>query len=314
MNILIAETISAAALEVFRSEPGWHVTTSTPKEFAAHLPEAEALIVRSASEVTKDLLSRAPKLRVIGRAGIEVDNVDIEAATARGIVVMNTPGGNAISVAEHTLALMLALARPIAQASASTKSGKWEKEKLLGTELSGKTLGIIGLGSIGMEVARRCRSLGMKVVAQDPYVSRELAKERGVDLVAADELFAVSNYISLHLSLTPETRYLLGSHAFAKMKPGVRIINCARGELIDSAALDEALRSGKVAGAALDVFSPEPPPAGSPVLVHEKVIATPPHRRLNGGSAGDGGHPYRRTSPRVPQTWCGHERRQHSFD
>ena len=275
MNILIAETISTAALEVFRSEPGWNITTSTPKEFAAHLPEAEALIVRSATEVTKDLLRRAPKLRVIGRAGIGVDNVDVGTATARGIVVMNTPGGNAISVAEHTLALMLALARPIAQASASTKSGKWERGKFLGTELSGKTLGIIGLGSIGMEVARRCRSLGMKVVAQDPYVSRELAKERGVDLVAADELFAVSDYISLHLSLTPETRHLLGSHAFAKMKPGVRIINCARGELIDSAALEEALRSGKVAGAALDVFSPEPPPAGSPVLVHEKVIATP---------------------------------------
>ena len=193
MNILIAETISAAALEVFRAEPGWHVTTSTPKEFSAHLPEAEALIVRSATEITQNLLGGAPKLRVIGRAGIGVDNIDVGAATARGIVVMNTPGGNAISVAEHTLALMLALARPIAQASASTKSGKWERGKFLGTELSGKTLGIIGLGSIGMEVARRSRSLGMTVVAQDPYVSRELAKERGVDLVAADELLAGSD-------------------------------------------------------------------------------------------------------------------------
>lgn len=275
MNILVAETISAAALEIFRSESDWNVTISTPSEFGAHLSEAEALIIRSSTEVTNELLTQAPKLRVIGRAGIGIDNVDVGAATTRGIVVMNTPGGNAVSVAEHTLALMLALARPIAQASASTKSGKWEKDKFLGTELNGKTMGIIGLGSIGMEVARRSRSLGMKVVAEDPYVAREPTKELGVDLVAADELFAVSDYISLHLSLTPETRHLLGADAFAKMRHGVRIINCARGELIDSAALEQALRSGKVAGAALDVFSPEPPPAGSPLLAHDSVIATP---------------------------------------
>ncbi len=274
MNILIADAVSAAAVAVLRSEPDWNVIVSSPKEFTSHLADADALLVRSAVQVTKEVLEQAPRLRVIGRAGVGVDNVDQGAATARGVVVMNTPGGNAISVAEHTLALMLALARPVAQASASTKAGKWEKKKFMGTELNGKTLGIIGLGNIGMEVARRARPFGMKVIAHDPFVSRELAKDRGVEMVALDELYSASDYVSLHLAVTADTKKLLNQQAFAKMKHGVRIINCARGELIDQDALEEALRAGKVAGAALDVFAHEPP-GDSPLLAHENVIATP---------------------------------------
>jgi D-3-phosphoglycerate dehydrogenase len=274
MNILIADAVSAAAVDVFRAQPDWNVIVSSPKEYEAHLAAADALLIRSAVTVTKEVLAKAPKLRVIGRAGVGVDNVDQEAATARGVVVMNTPGGNAISVAEHTMALMLALARSISNASASTKGGKWEKKKFLGTELNGKTLGVIGLGNIGMQVARRARPFAMNVIAYDPFVSPELAKDSGVEMVPLDQLYATSDYISLHLAVTNETRNLLNRDAFAKMKDGVRIVNCARGELIDEEALEEALNSGKAAGAALDVFAKEPP-AGSPLLARENVIATP---------------------------------------
>jgi D-3-phosphoglycerate dehydrogenase len=274
MNILIADSVSSAAVDVLRSQPDWNVIVSSPKEYAAHLPEADALLIRSAVTVTKEVLEKAPRLRVIGRAGVGVDNVDQAAATARGVVVMNTPGGNAISVAEHTMALMLALARSVTNANASTKSGKWEKKKFMGTELNGKTLGLIGLGNIGMQVARRARPFGMTLIANDPYVSPDLAKDRGVEMVGLDRLYAESDYISLHLASTPETKHLLNQAAFAKMKPGVRILNCARGELIDYQALDEALQSGQVAGAALDVFSPEPP-GDMPLLKRENVIATP---------------------------------------
>jgi D-3-phosphoglycerate dehydrogenase len=274
MNILIADAVSAAAVDVLRAQADWNVIVSSPQEYAAHLAEADALLIRSAVTVTKEVLEKAPKLRVIGRAGVGVDNVDQETATARGVVVMNTPGGNAISVAEHTLALMLALARSVSNASASTKSGKWEKKKFLGTELNGKTLGVVGLGNIGMQVARRARPFGMTVIASDPFVSPELAKDLGVEMVDLDRLYASSDYISLHLAVTAETRGLLNRNAFAKMKSGVRIVNCARGELVDEAALEEALNSGKVAGAALDVFAKEPP-AGSPLLQHDNVIATP---------------------------------------
>ena len=179
LNILIADAVAPAALEVLRAEPGWNVTASNPKAFHAHLPEAHALLIRSGARVTAEMLQRAPKLRVIGRAGVGIDNVDVDAATAAGVLVMNTPGGNAISVAEHTLALMLASARSIPAASDSTKSGKWEKKKFLGTELSGKTLGIIGLGNIGLLVARRARPFGMRLLAHDPFISADLARDRG---------------------------------------------------------------------------------------------------------------------------------------
>src|SRR6516165_696033 len=261
MNILIAEPMAPAGIELFQAQPGWNVIVSNPKEYASHLAEADALVVRSAVQVTKDVLAKAPKLRVIGRAGVGVDNVDLDAATAAGVLVMNTPGGNAISVAEHTLALMLAMARHIPQANASTRAGKWEKKKFLGTELRGKTLGIVGLGSIGREVVRRARAFEMRVLAHDPYVTSKLAFDLGVELVALARLYAESDYITLHVASTPETQGMLSREAFARMKDGVRIVNCARGELVDECALAEALASGKVADAALDVFAAEPVPA-----------------------------------------------------
>ena len=275
MKILVAEPLAAAGFELLRSQPGWEVIASNPKEYAQYLAEADALIVRSAVKVTKEVLEQAPKLRAIGRAGVGVDNVDLAAATAAGVLVMNTPGGNAVSVAEHTLALMLAMARAIPQASASTKSGKWEKKKFMGNELRGKTLGVAGLGSIGREVARRARAFEMTVVACDPYISPAVVEDVSIELVDLDTLYASSDYIALHVALTPETRGMLSREAFAKMKTGVRIVNCARGELVDVEALKEAIESGKVAGAALDVFKPEPPAADFPLFGLDAVLATP---------------------------------------
>ncbi len=275
MNILIAESIAPAAVELLRAEPGWNVVESNPQEFGTHLEPAEALIVRSAVRVTADVLRRAPNLRVVGRAGIGTDNIDLAVATERGVLVMNTPGGNAVSVAEHTLALMLAMARSIPQASASTRAGRWEKKKFLGTELRGKTLGVVGLGNIGVEVVKRARPFGMEVVAFDPFVSAEAAADAGAGMVSLEDLYRRSDYITLHASLTPQTQGMLNAEAFAQMKEGVRIVNCSRGELIDDGALRAALASGRVAGAALDVFAPEPPPKDSPLLSHDAVVATP---------------------------------------
>jgi D-3-phosphoglycerate dehydrogenase len=275
MNILIAEPLAAPALKLLNSQSGWDVVVSNPKDFTRHLAAADALIVRSAVAVDASVLSAAPKLRVIGRAGVGVDNIDLPAATAAGILVLNTPGGNSVSVAEHTLALMLSLARSIPTASASTKSGKWEKRKFVGTELRGKTVGIVGLGSIGREVVKRAAAFEMRIIAHDPYVHSQTAKDVGVDLVDLATLFAESDYITLHTALTPESHHLLSRDAFAKMKKGVRIINCARGELIDQNALREALVSGKVGGAALDVFEQEPPDAGDQMLKMDNFVATP---------------------------------------
>jgi D-3-phosphoglycerate dehydrogenase len=204
-----------------------------------------------------------------------VDNVDLDAATEAGVLVMNTPGGNAVSVAEHTLALMLAMARHIPQASASTRAGKWEKKKFLGNELRGKTLGVIGLGSIGRETVKRARAFEMRIIAHDPYVTTKIATDLGVELVELCNLYAQSDYLTLHVAATPETEGMLSREAFAQMKPGVRIVNCARGELVDEAALLEALQSGKVADAALDVFATEPAPAGYAIFGPGNVLATP---------------------------------------
>jgi len=275
MKILVAEPMAAAGLELLRSQPGWEVIASNPKEYEQHLADAEALVVRSAVKVTKAVLEKAPKLRVIGRAGVGVDNVDLASATAAGVLVMNTPGGNAVSVAEHTLALMLAMARSIPQANASTKGGKWEKKKFTGNELRGKTLGIVGLGSIGREVARRARAFEMRIIASDPYVTREAVEDVTVELVDLNTLYSSSDYISLHAALTAETRQMLNREAFARMKNGVRLVNCSRGELIDVDGLKEAIESGKVAGAALDVFTPEPPAEGFPLFALDQVVATP---------------------------------------
>src|SRR5437899_9266867 len=234
MNIVIAEPLSPAGIELLQSQKDWNVIVSNSKEYASHLADADALLVRSAVEVNADVLAKAPKLRVIGRAGVGVDNVDLDAATAAGVLVMNTPGGNAISVAEHTLALMLAMARHIPQADASTRAGKWEKKKMMGNELRGKALGIVGLGSIGREVVKRARAFEMRILAHDPYVTSQIAKDLGVELMPLCELYSQSDYITLHVSLTPETEKLLSTGAFDQMKPGVRIVNCARGELIDT--------------------------------------------------------------------------------
>src|SRR5277367_6286394 len=275
MNILIAEPMAAAGIELFQAQPGWNIIVSSPKEYAAHLREADALLVRSAVQVTAEVLAQAPRLRVIGRAGVGVDNVDLDAATAAGVLVMNTPGGNAISVAEHTLALMLSMARSVPQATTSTKAGKWEKKKFLGNELRGKTLGVVGLGSIGREVIKRAAAFEMRIVAHDPYVHSQTAKDVGVALVDLPVLFAESDYITLHTALTPESVRLLSRDAFAKMKKGARIVNCARGELIDQEALREALLSGHLGGAALDVFESEPPAPNDPLLGIETLVATP---------------------------------------
>jgi D-3-phosphoglycerate dehydrogenase len=275
MNILIAEPMAAAGIELFQAQEGWNIIVSSPKEYAAHLAEADALVVRSAVQVTADVLKRSPKLRVIGRAGVGVDNVDLDASTAAGVLVMNTPGGNAVSVAEHTLALMLSMARSIPQATVSTKSGKWEKKKFLGNELRGKTLGIVGLGSVGREVVKRARAFEMSIVAYDPFVTSQIAEDLGVTLVTLPELYAQSDYISLHVGLTPATEGMLSAEAFAQMKTGVRIVNCARGELIDDAALKAAIESGKVAGASLDVFTVEPTTADYSLFAVDQIVATP---------------------------------------
>ena len=209
MNILVAEPLAPAGIESLKAQAGWNVIVSNPKEYAQHLPTADALLVRRAVKVKADVLAKAPRLRVIGRAGVGVDNVDLDAATAAGVLVMNTPGGNAVSVAEHTLALMLAMARSIPQANASTKSGKWEKKKFLGTELRGKTLGVVGMGSIGKEVVRRARPFEMRIIASDPYVSSQTAADLGIQLVDLPTLYAESDYVTLHVALTHETLGML---------------------------------------------------------------------------------------------------------
>lgn len=275
MNILVAEPMAAAGIELLKAQPGWNVIISNPKEYANHLIDAEALLVRSAVKVTADVLAKAPKLRVIGRAGVGVDNVDLAAATEAGVLVMNTPGGNAVSVAEHTLALMLAMARSIPEASLSTKSGKWEKKRFLGNELRGKTLGVVGLGSIGREVVRRARPFEMRIMAADPYVSSRTAADLGIELVDLPTLYANSDYVTLHVALTHETQGMLNERTFGQMKRGVRIVNCARGELVDGEALCHALESGQVAAAALDVFQTEPPVVGDPLMKFPQLIATP---------------------------------------
>ncbi len=274
MKILIAEPLAPAALELLRAQSEWEIVVADPKTYQSHLPDCDALLVRSAVKVTKDVLAKAPRLKIIGRAGVGVDNVDLAAATDAGVLVMNTPGGNAVSVAEHTLALMLSMARSVPQASDSTKSGKWEKKKFLGNELRGKTLGIIGLGSIGREVVKRAKPFEMRIVGHDPYVSSQTAGDLGVELMSLPDLYRESDYITLHVGLTPETDHMLNAEAFTQMKSGVRVVNCARGELVDAEALRSAIETGKVASAALDVFEKEPP-GESALLRLEPLVATP---------------------------------------
>jgi len=274
-NILIADGLAEAGQALLRS--AGEVTFSpkiTPEELLAVLPEYHALVVRSRTKVTAKVIEAGQSLKVIGRAGVGVDNIDVPAALARGITVVNSPMAASVSVAEHTFALMLALARHIPAADASFKQGRWEKSAFMGTELSGKTLGLLGLGRIGALVANRAFAFGMSVLAYDPYLSEAQIIERKAEPAAFDEVIARSDYLSLHLPLTKETHGLINAGQFAKMKQGARLVCAARGGVVDEEALRAALDSGRLAGAALDVFAAEPPPPGS-VAAHPKVIATP---------------------------------------
>lgn len=242
------------------------------EDVLALIPQADAIIVRSGTQVDAELLAVAGRLKVVARAGVGVDNVDLDAATRNGTVVMNTPGGNTVSTAEHTFALMLALARQLPQGYAAMKAGRWDRKLFMGVELRGKTLGLIGLGRIGQEVARRAQAFGMTVIAHDPYVS---ASEDGVSLVDLDTVYAEADFISLHALITDETRGMINAASIAKMKDGVRIVNTARGALINDQDLADAIKSGKVAGAAVDVYATEPPPADHPLVGLDGVVHTP---------------------------------------
>ena len=275
-KVLIADKLSPAAVAIFKergldfdNKPGM-----TKEELIACVDQYDGIAIRSATKLTKDVLAAAKKLKVVARAGIGVDNVDIPAATAAGVIVMNTPFGNSITTAEHAISLMLALARELPAANTSTQAGKWEKNRFMGVEITGKVLGLIGAGNIGSIVADRARGLKMRVIAYDPYLSPERAAELGVEKVELNDLLARADFITLHVPMTPETKNILSAEAIAKTKKGVRIVNCARGGLIDEAALKAAIDSGQVAGAALDVFETEP--AKENVLFgNDKVVATP---------------------------------------
>ncbi|HSB10551.1 MAG TPA: phosphoglycerate dehydrogenase [Blastocatellia bacterium] len=278
MHILVCDGLEKAGVDKLRSASGVAVDERPSigaDELAQIIGDYDALIVRSKTRVTVDLIERARALRVIGRAGTGVDNIDVSAATRRGVVVMNAAAGNTVTTAEHTMAMLLSLARQIPQAASSTKAGRWEKNRFLGVELMGKILGVVGLGRIGAAVAERARAFGMSVLGYDPYFTREAAGELGVEMVALNDLLARADFITLHTPLTDETRGIIDEAAIDRMKPGVRLINCARGGLIDERALVNAIRSGKVAGAALDVFEQEPTPADNPLLALDEVIATP---------------------------------------
>jgi D-3-phosphoglycerate dehydrogenase len=272
MKVIVADKISERGVELLKKS-GLTAVLTTKDTISAELADADALIVRSATRVTKDLLEKAPKLRAVGRAGVGVDNIDLPEATKRGVLVMSTPGGNAVSVAEHTFALMLALARQVPKVDAGLREGRWEKSSS-GTELRGKTLGLIGLGRIGGEVARRAEAFDMRIIAYDPYISEGAAKELQVELVSLDRLLSESDFISLHTALSPATQNMINAKSIEKMKKSARIVNAARGELIDEAALAEALKSGRLAGAALDVFVEEPP-KNSPLIGLPNLIGTP---------------------------------------
>lgn len=278
MKILITDPIEESCVNILKSE-GFEVDLRpgiSRDEIRRIINDYVALIVRSGTKVTADIINEAKNLKIIGRAGVGVDNIDVESATRRGIIVMNTPGGNTISTAEHTMSLILSLARNIPQACDDLKAGNWNRKKFIGVELYGKTIGIIGLGRIGREVAIRCKAFGMNVIGYDPVLSAEVAARIGVELVSnLDEIYRRSDFITVHVPLNDETRGMIGKEELLKCKRGVRIINCARGGIIDEDALLEAIEAGHVAGAALDVFAEEPPPKDHPLINHPKVIVTP---------------------------------------
>lgn len=277
-HILVPDSVHASAVDVLKGATGLAYTAPgqlTRAELLAAVGDADALIIRSASKIDAEVLAAAPKLKMIARAGVGVDNVDIPEATKRGVVVMNTPDGNTVSTAEHTFGLMLALARHIPQAHASMREGKWDRKSYMGVELRGKTLGVVGFGRIGRAVAKRAIAFEMKVIAFDPYITADLAADLGAELVSLDDLFARADFITLHALLTDETREMICSESIAKMKKGVRIVDAARGALINEADLAVAIKSGQVAGAALDVFAQEPPPPDNPLVGLPGVVHTP---------------------------------------
>lgn len=278
MKILVSDPLSEEGLKILKEVKEFQVDVITdlkPEKLKEVIKDYDALVVRSATKVTKDVIDQAQKLKAIGRAGVGLDNVDLDAATQKGIIVMNTPAGNTISTAEHTMSMLLALSRNIPQANASTKKGEWKRSKFMGVELYSKILGIVGFGRIGSEVARRALSFGMKVLAYDPFLSKEVAEGLGVEVVELKDLLGRSDYITVHTPLTEETKHMISTEEFSLMQKGVRIINCARGGIIDEAALLDALKEGKVAGAALDVFEQEPLPADSEFLKLENVVVSP---------------------------------------
>jgi len=278
IKILVSDPLSEEGLKILKAVKEFQVDVQTelkPDALKKVIQGYDALLVRSATKVTKEIIDSADKLKVIGRAGVGLDNVDLAAATQKGIIVMNTPAGNTISTAEHTISMMLALSRNIPQASDSTKKGEWKRSKFMGVELYGKTLGIVGFGRIGREVAKRALSFGVRVLAYDPFLSREIAESIGIKVVELQELFQQSDYITVHTPLTDETKHMISTPQFAMMKKGARIINCARGGIIDEQALVTAIKEGRVAGAALDVFEKEPVAADSELLKLSNVIVTP---------------------------------------
>jgi len=280
MKVLVCDPVSPKGIALLRQRTEFNVVVLDKRPSEAELislvTDVTAMVVRSETKVTRKVIEAAKQLKVVGRAGVGIDNVDVEAATQHGIVVMNTPGGNTVSTAELSFAMLMALARKVPQAYASMSTGQWDRKQFQGAEVAGKTLGILGMGRIGGEVAKRARAFEMRVLAYDPYLSEARAQALGVELVQeVDEVYRAADFITVHMPVTAETRQMLNAEAFAKMKPGVRLVNCARGEIVNEADLQAALESGKVAGAALDVFSVEPLPADHPFRKLPNVILTP---------------------------------------
>ena len=284
-KVLVSDPINQAGIDILSQVAQVDVKTNlSPEELVGIIPEYDALMIRSGTRVTQEIIEAGKQLKIIGRAGVGVDNVDVPAATRQGIVVVNSPEGNTIAAAEHALAMMLSLSRHIPDANESVKNNQWDRKRFIGTEVYKKTLGVVGLGKIGSHVATAARAMGMKLLAYDPFISLERAEQLGCRLVEMDLLLRESDYITLHIPKTAETAHLINAEALAKMKPGVRIINCARGGIIDEEALAEAVKEGKIAGAALDVFESEPL-GESPLFPWEGSNPDSPPRSFHGRSS-----------------------------
>ncbi|MFA5578512.1 MAG: phosphoglycerate dehydrogenase, partial [Methanothrix sp.] len=275
MKVLVSDPLSEEGVRKLETEAEVDVITNlSPEELIEKIKDYDALAIRSGTKVTAEVIAAADKLKVVGRAGVGVDNIDIDAATKKGIIVVNTPGGNTISAAEHTIAMMLSLARNIPQANNSLKAGEWNRKKYTGVEVYNKTLGIVGLGRIGAEIASRMKSFGMHILAYDPFVTEERAADLGIKLAPLDEIFRKSDFITVHTPLTNETRNLIDDEELKIMKPNIRLINCARGGIINEEALARAVAEGRIAGAAVDVFTKEPP-TDNPLIEQNGIIVTP---------------------------------------